>query len=54
MKKLNLRIDDVNVNTFEVSAAEMETVGTVQGAAALTRWTFCFDETCFATCDVDC
>lgn len=52
MKKLSLRVDDVRVNSFEVGAEELNAGGTVKGAEALTRFTRCFDDTCFASCNL--
>jgi hypothetical protein len=54
MKKLSLILDEIHVSGFEVGAAESLDRGTVQGAEAITRYTFCNDETCWATCAVTC
>ena len=51
MKKLRLRLDDIQVAAFEVVSRETGRRGTVQGAEGVTRYTFCNDETCWQTCD---
>jgi hypothetical protein len=51
MKKLSLRVDDIHVAAFEVVARQGDRMGTVQGAEAISRYTYCDQETCFATCD---
>lgn len=49
MNKLKLTLDEINVTGFEVVARTPEVRGTVQGAA-LTRMTYCYQESCFNTC----
>jgi hypothetical protein len=55
MKKLSLRIEDINVTAVEMVAADTRGAGTVQGAEFLTRWTFCDgQDTCWYTCANTC
>lgn len=55
MKKLSLKLDDIDVTGFEVVASPAGEEGTVQGAELITRQTYCVgDETCYQTCPVTC
>lgn len=55
MKKLSLRLDDIQVTSFQTLAAESGGAGTVQGAEMITRFTYCVgDETCWQTCAATC
>jgi hypothetical protein len=52
MKKLTLSLDDIQVSGFEVVAPERDRKGTVQGAEAISRITYCDPESCILTCYV--
>ena len=55
MKKLKLKLDDIHVTGFEVAPPEADGAGTVKGAEALTRYTYCdWHETCWQTCALTC
>lgn len=54
MKKLSLRLDNIDVIGFEVVAPGRRGEGTVQGAEFLTRRTYCEQDTCWQTCAVTC
>jgi hypothetical protein len=51
MIKLKLKIEDIDVTGFELLPPATGNAGTVQGAEALTRYTYCYQDTCFQTCD---
>jgi len=54
MKKLRLDIDQIEVSGFDSMPAEADTQGTVNGAELISRFTYCFQETCPYSCEDTC
>ena len=51
MRKLRLNVEEIEVAGFETQRPATAADGTVEGAELfLTRYTFCDDDTCYATC----
>ena len=53
MKKLKLSLNDIQVAAFEVVARQGDPRGTVQGAEAISRITYCNLESCNLSCYPD-
>jgi len=51
MKKLRLNIDQIEVSGFDSMPVDATRQGSVNGAEFLTRYTYCEQDTCYATCD---
>jgi hypothetical protein len=51
MKKLVLNVDELDVTGFDSTPPKSGREATVNGAEFLTRYTYCDQDTCFATCD---